>query len=135
MLKRISRNLIAPCGMNCGVCKAFLREHNPCLGCRDFEQDKPKTIAQCYMRICRERAGKFCFDCAVFPCERLQHLDLRYRTKYGMSEIENLEFIRDNGIRKFVERERRRWISEKGVFCVHDKQYYKRSKVNQDPAP
>ncbi len=124
MPNRITSNLIAPCGMNCGVCIAFLREHNPCLGCRDAEQEKPKTITQCYMRVCKERTGKFCFDCARFPCDRLRHLDLRYRTKYGMSEIENLVFIRDNGIRKFVESERRRWISEKGVFCVHDKQYY-----------
>ena len=125
MKNPITQNLIAPCGMNCGVCKAFLREHNPCLGCRNTEQEKPKTIAQCYMRVCQERTGKFCFECARFPCERLQHLDLRYRTKYGMSEIENLEYIRENGIRKFVERERRRWISEDGVFCVHDKQLYK----------
>ena len=121
----ITQNLIAPCGMDCGICKAFLREHNPCHGCRDAEQEKPKTIAQCYMRICQKRADRFCCNCAEFPCEHLRHLDHRYRTKYSMSEIENLEFIRDKGIRKFVERERRRWISEKGVFCVHDKQYYK----------
>jgi hypothetical protein len=44
---------------------------------------------------------------------------------YGMSEIENLEFIRKIGIIKFVEAERKRWISEKGIFCVHDKKYYK----------
>jgi hypothetical protein len=26
--------LIAPCGMNCGVCMAYLREKNKCPGCR-----------------------------------------------------------------------------------------------------
>lgn len=41
-----------------------------------------------------------------------------------MSEIENLEFIRDKGIEKFLEEERKKWISEKGVLCVHDKKYY-----------
>jgi len=41
-----------------------------------------------------------------------------------MSEIENLEYIRDEGIEKFLEKERKRWISEKGVLCVHDKKYY-----------
>ena len=121
----ITKNLTAPCGMNCGVCKAFLRERNPCHGCNDTEENKPKTIVNCRMRVCGKRTGKFCCDCAEFPCEPLRHLDHRYRTKYGMSEIENLQFIRDNGIRKFVERERQRWISEEGVFCVHDKQYYK----------
>jgi len=42
-----------------------------------------------------------------------------------MSQIANLEFIRDQGIRKFVERERKKWISEKGIFCVHYKRYCK----------
>jgi hypothetical protein len=41
-----------------------------------------------------------------------------------MSQVENLEFIRDKGIREFVAAERKRWISEKGVFCVHDQKYY-----------
>ncbi len=122
---RLTKDLIAPCGMNCGICKAFLREKNPCHGCNYAEQNMPKTRVQCRMRICQKRTGKFCCDCAEFPCERLRHLDRRYRTKYGMSEIENLEFIRDNGIRKFVAAERKRWISEKGIFCVHDKKYYK----------
>ena len=121
----ITQNLIAPCGMDCGICKAFLREHNPCRGCNDAEGNKPKTIVNCRMRVCAKRTGRFCCDCAEFPCEHLRHLDHRYRTKYGMSEIENLEYIREKGIRKFVERERRRWISGKGVFCVHDRLYYK----------
>jgi len=41
-----------------------------------------------------------------------------------MSEIENLVYIRDKGIEKFLDRERRKWISEKGVLCVHDRKYY-----------
>jgi len=41
-----------------------------------------------------------------------------------MSEIENLEYIRDKGIEKFLEKETKRWISEKGILCVHDKKYY-----------
>jgi hypothetical protein len=125
MPDRISQNLIAPCGMNCGVCRAYLRKNNPCYGCRDTTQDKPKSIVQCRMRNCKMRSGKFCFDCPEFPCERLRNLNKRYRTKYVMSEIENLESIRENGIRNFVAAERKRWISEKGIFCVHSKQYYK----------
>lgn len=125
MKNPITQNLIAPCGMNCGICRAFLREKNPCHGCNYAEKNMPKTRVNCKMRICTKRTGKYCCNCAEFPCERLRHLDKRYRTKYGMSEIENLEFIREHGIRKFVARERERWISEKGVFCVHDKQYYR----------
>ncbi len=125
MKNPITPILIAPCGMNCGICKAFLRGDNPCRGCRDAEQDKPKTRVNCRLRVCEKRSGNFCCRCAEFPCERLQRLDHRYRTKYGMSEIENLEFIRKNGIRKFVAVERRKWVTKQGIFCVHDKQYYK----------
>lgn len=116
--------LIAPCGMNCGICKAHLRPHNPCHGCRDAEQNKPKTRTQCGLRNCRKRKGEFCYDCTEFPCGRLEHLDHRYRTQYGMSEIENLEYIRDNGIDRFLERERVRWVSSKGILCAHDRMHY-----------
>jgi hypothetical protein len=124
IMERIDRNLIAPCGMDCGVCLAHLRETSQCHGCREAELNKPKTRVFCKIRICKERKGKFCFDCARFPCERLKSLDKRYRTKYGMSEIENLEFIRSKGINSFVKSERERWLSSKGLLCVHNKKYY-----------
>ncbi len=118
------KDLIAPCGMNCGICKAYLRQNNPCHGCRAAQKNKPKTRVNCRLRICKKRKGDFCFDCPNFPCDRLKHLDQRYRTRYGMSEIENLEQIRDNGMENFLAKESQRWVSEEGVFCVHDKKYY-----------
>ena len=116
--------LIAPCGMNCGVCRAYLRPKNPCHGCRDAEQNLPKSRVNCRMRLCTQRTGRFCYDCAVFPCDRLKHLDTRYRTRYGMSEVENLVYIRDHGIERFLENERARWVSDRGVLCVHDRRWY-----------
>ncbi len=110
--------------MNCGICRAFLREKDPCHGCRHAEKNMPVTRANCKMRTCTKRTGSFCCQCPEFPCDRLRIMDKRYRTKYGMSEIENLEIIRKEGIRKFVAAERKRWISDKGVFCVHDKKHY-----------
>lgn len=110
--------------MNCGVCMAHLREKNRCHGCREAEKNKPKTRVFCKIRICQERKGKYCFRCSRFPCERLKLLDKRYRTKYGMSEIENLELIRCRGIDGFVKSERKRWQSSRGLFCVHNKKYY-----------
>ena len=123
-MEKINRNLIAACGMNCGICRAHLRKNNPCHGCKYVEKNNPKTRVSCRIRNCTERRGKFCFECAQFPCGRLINLDKRYRAKYGMSEIENLEFIRDHGINAFIKRERRRWQSSSGVFCVHDKIFY-----------
>jgi hypothetical protein len=37
------RFLIAPCGMNCRICAAFLRVKNKCLGCRGSDLQKPIT--------------------------------------------------------------------------------------------
>lgn len=116
--------LIAPCGMNCGVCRAHLRSRNPCRGCGEAGQPLPKSRANCRMRLCENRTGRFCYDCADFPCDRLKHLDRRYRARYGMSEIENLECIRDHGMERFLERERERWVADGRVLCVHDKNYY-----------
>ena len=48
-------------------------------------------------------------------------IDKRYRTKYNMSMIKNLEFIRDNGLEKFVNKEKKRWVCKNcgGTICVH----------------
>ena len=126
--------IIAPCGMNCGICSARLRERRTCHGCNDADHDRPKYCATCRLRLCDRREGAFCFACAEFPCARLKRLDRRYRTRYGMSEIENLECIRDHGMAEFLEREHARWISDEGVLCVHNRKKYRRGGDGSDLA-
>jgi len=124
MEKNIEKNLIAPCGMNCGVCRAHLRdksEKNYCSGCKSGAVYK--YCQECIIRNCLERKGDFC-DCDYLPCERLKHLDKRYRTKYDMSMIDNLDEIKENSIGFFIEKQNKKYISEKGTFCVHDKKYH-----------
>ncbi|MEI6518585.1 MAG: DUF3795 domain-containing protein [bacterium] len=123
-MEKINENLIASCGMNCGICKAYLRTKNRCVGCRNIGATGPKTRVSCKIKNCSELKGRYCFDCGQFPCDRLKHLDKRYQTKYGMSEIENLENIRDNGIDNFIENERNKWVTDNGIICVHDKKIY-----------
>jgi hypothetical protein len=118
-------SLIAPCGMNCGICRAYLREKNKCPGCRGSDENKLSSRVNCKIKNCNELNKnnlKFCYKCERFPCERINHLDKRYRTKYNMSMIENLKNIEKNGIRKFVSNEKIRWTcSECGcTICVHD---------------
>jgi len=115
---------IAPCGMNCGVCRAHQREHEPCPGCRIDDVPKPKTRAHCYIKTCDKLAEQeitFCFDCGDFPCARLMKLDERYRANYGMSMIENLLNIKRYGIRHFVRNENRKWKCQQcgETLCVH----------------
>ena len=54
----------------------------------------------------------------------MKSLDKRYRTKYGMSEIDNLNDIAEIGIRKFLESEDKKWVKGDKILCVHDGKYY-----------
>ena len=116
---------IAPCGINCGLCRAFLRSRNRCPGCRGDDGGKPKTRVGCKIKTCSERrrdGGDFCAGCARLPCERLRNLDKRYRLKYGMSMIENLQSIAADGLASFLEREKRKWTCPGcgATICVHE---------------
>ena len=106
-------DMIAPCGMNCGICIGHLREKSPCGGCfRKDDENKPLNCRSCSIANCeflaRTESG-FCYDCVKYPCTRLKRLDKRYRTKYGMSMIENLAFIRESGLEEFIKKEGTRW--------------------------
>jgi hypothetical protein len=110
----IRTTLIAPCGMNCHLCRAYRRDKNvkPCPGCRFDDEAKPSTCVTCRIKNCKELAKgglRYCFSCARYPCARLRRLDKRYRTKYGMSMIANLESIRELGIRQFARAEGAKW--------------------------
>jgi hypothetical protein len=125
--KGLRTALIAPCGMNCGLCRAYLREKNACPGCRGDDSAKPKTRTTCRIKTCPELLqGKLthCSGCDRFPCDKLHHLDERYRTKYGMSMIGNLEQIKKSGIRHFVRSEKERWACPGcgQQLCVHEPQ-------------
>ena len=130
MNENIREELIAPCGMNCGLCvsylamktdlnnKGFRRKY--CAGCR------PRGKNCLFMKGHCDLVGKglvrFCYECQNFPCRRLKALDKRYRTKYHMSMIENLEWIRDKGIDRFLEKENEKWQCPNcgGVICCHN---------------
>jgi len=123
-MKSMKSSIIAPCGMNCGICMAYLREKNKCPGCRVFDKDEPVSIARCKIKNCltfKQSKSKFCFKCKDYPCKNLKHLDKRYQTKYNMSMIENLENIKKLGIREFLKNEKKRWACSQcgGTICVH----------------
>ncbi len=122
--------LIAPCGMNCRLCVAYqykqmdINKHGfhrtYCPGCI------PRGKNCLHMADACEKLAKgtvrFCFECGDFPCKRLKGLDKRYRTKYHMSMIENLESIRDIGIDDFLTAQENKWCCPKcgGVICCHN---------------
>jgi hypothetical protein len=123
-MKNIDIALVAPCGMNCRVCLAYLRNNNRCNGCRIEDPNKKKSSVQCVIKNCSLLAGtasNFCYDCEKYPCKRLKDLDKRYRTKYHTSFLENLGSIKTNGIEAFVKNEYDKWRCPTcgGTICIH----------------
>lgn len=128
--KPIQATMIAPCGMNCALCIGHLREKNRCPGCNHREEvAKAGACRKCSIKFCEKRGhpNHFCFTCTQYPCRRLRDLDQRYRENYGMSMLENLNYIRDFGIRKFIAQEKDRWactscgktVSVHRAECIH----------------
>ena len=122
----LNTSLIAPCGMNCSLCSAYQREKNHCAGCITIGLPKVNHCSTCAIRNCemlKEGKSKYCFSCRKYPCSRIKHIDKRYRTRYGMSMIENLDTIKSAGIRKFVNSEKEKWACPNcsHIICVHKK--------------
>jgi hypothetical protein len=125
----VEEKLVAPCGMNCGVCISYLAMKNDlerkgfhkkyCMGCL------PCSNSCSLKRSCRKLSDgsvRFCFECGDYPCKKLKALDKRYRTKYHMSMLENLEYIKKHGVEKFLEKEEEKWRCPccGGVICCHN---------------
>ena len=132
--------LIAPCGMNCGICIAFFgytmngkKRTHVCNGCRSKHVVHTLTLDKHLCAFLKKHCEKlkqnqikYCFECPDFPCEKLQTLDKSYQTKYGMSTIDNLRFIQTHGIQQFLANEQERWKCPTcgGIICVHTKICY-----------
>jgi hypothetical protein len=124
---RFTPELIAPCGINCGTCRAFLREtKNKCNGCRSVDLKMPASSLSCKIKNCehlQKTESKLCSECQLFPCEKMLHIDKRYRTRYYTSLILNLVTIRETGMASFLENEERKWSCPNcgAVVSVHKK--------------
>ncbi len=122
--------LIAPCGMNCASCSAYLFKQMDlnkrgfhrtyCPGC--IPRGKNCTHMADACQLLGNGLVRFCFECESFPCKRLKALDKRYRTKYHMSMIENLNSIKEDGMKNFLETEEQKWRCPKcgGTICCHN---------------
>ena len=122
--------LIAPCGMNCTICANYLALENEvknkdirmpyCTGCRPRNKKCAFLKKQCSKLL----NGKvtYCFECASFPCDRLKTIDNRYKSRYKMSLIENLNFIKKHGMQKFLEEQEKLWKCPNcgEMVCCHN---------------
>jgi hypothetical protein len=125
--------LIAPCGMNCGICKAYIaytrgipRQRGKvthCAGCHPRNKN-------CFIKRNCSKLSKheiqFCYDCTVMPCKNLDRLDRRYRERYGMSMVENLKQLKAVGMESFLASQQEKYKCPNcgDVLCVHDGKCY-----------
>jgi hypothetical protein len=83
---------------------AYLREKNVLVTGEQISIE-PVTRVKCKIKNCvvfQKGNARLCFECGNFPCTNLKRLDKRYRIKYNMIMIENLENIKGLSIEKFL---------------------------------
>lgn len=123
---------VSRCGINCGVCVGFLgynmngtKREEACGGCRTME-----VMCDFVKKQCKKLADKneidYCFECSDFPCENMQKIDKYYSKKYDASLIENLTYVKTNGLEAFTKREKEKWKCPTcgGIICPHTKRCY-----------
>jgi hypothetical protein len=125
-----NEELIAPCGMNCAICSGYLaRQYEVksqgirmpyCTGCRPRDKQCAFLKKRCQLLLSGQ--VQYCYECPDFPCERLRHIDRRYKTFFRISLIENLEDIKEKGIEAFLKKEEEKWRCPEcgGVICCHN---------------
>jgi Protein of unknown function (DUF3795) len=125
--------LIAPCGMNCALCRAYNayihgvpRQRGKvtyCAGCLPRAKN-------CYIKRGCKKLSKHqiqsCSECETMPCNKLDHLDRRYRERYSMSMVETLKIIKAQGIQEFLKSQAERYTCPScgDVVCLHDGKCY-----------
>ena len=119
--------MIAPCGLDCSICKRALAETDPCPGCYGPDENKPEFCAKrCGIILCRKRTEnryEYCDECPDYPCEDVMEKENRYTSKYPLYEspAKNLRGIRELGMQQFLEAERKQWTCEEcgNAISVH----------------
>jgi hypothetical protein len=126
----MKEELIAPCGMNCNICSGYLAYLNDvkskdigmpyCAGCRPRGKNCAFLKKRCNLLM--DGKVEYCYQCPDCPCDNLKHIDNRYQSLYRMSLIDNLEYIRQNGIESLLAREEEKWrCPECGEsICCHN---------------
>ena len=122
--------LVAPCGMNCGVCASYLALRHDlksrglrlpyCEGCRPRDKECAFLRKRCNLLL--QNQVMFCYECESFPCERLRSIDEKYRKFFRMSMLDNLEFIRKHGVADFLKAQEEKWRCPEcgGTICCHN---------------
>ena len=127
----MKEELIAPCGMNCNVCSNYLALENDtkakgiklpyCNGCR--QRNKKCSFIKKKCKKVLDNKVDFCYECNEFPCELFKKpVFKKYETLYRMNMVENLRYMKEYGLAKFLEAEKKKWECPNcgQVICCHN---------------
>ena len=131
--------LIAPCGMNCNVCSAYLAYERDlpkrlgnikCKGCRPRNKQCAFVKKRCGNRLMKNQV-QYCFECDKFPCEHIQKISAKYEKRWNTSFIDNLNYIKEHGEEKFLKKEIARYKCKEcgGTICIHNGKCYDHEKI------
>lgn len=117
-IKRLK--LIAPCGIDCGVCELFICRDNsdllnsliakgiskdilPCDGCRPRNGMCPLMSTTCKTFDCiTKNKVYFCYECADFPCTKLHPSSDRAAILPHNMKVFNLCKIKNTSLQEFA---------------------------------
>ncbi|HRY77788.1 MAG TPA: DUF3795 domain-containing protein [Candidatus Izemoplasmatales bacterium] len=114
--------LIAPCGIDCAACWAFLRPKNPCFGCLPEYEGRGTHVIECRIKACaKERGFLRCSECPDLPCARMKHIDARYRKSWSVGLVDELRKLRSQGMDAYLHSETERWTCNAcgGRMSIH----------------
>ncbi|HNW98972.1 MAG TPA: DUF3795 domain-containing protein [Bacteroidales bacterium] len=115
-------NLVAPCGIDCGICELYTCKDNtqlfdqlvakgiskdiiPCKGCRPTNGKCPliQKICETFNCISKKKLN-FCYECNDFPCLTLHpSADRANKLPHNM-KMYNLCTIKKEGVENFVKK-------------------------------
>jgi hypothetical protein len=136
---------IGVCGLDCGLCpRYYTAGPSRCPGCAgpDFVSKHPSCS---FITCCvKKRNLEVCGECLDFPCPKFK-TEKEYRQVKESSSyppyrkvMPNLNSIKEHGIKKFVQQQRRRiQLLERMIHDFDDgrsRSYYCRSAALLDPA-
>lgn len=127
MPNKINNNMVAICGMDCTVCYKYLvtkKYAKKCNGCKYDDETLPEHCWKCKIKYCAQNKNlKYCFDCEEYPCKWIKNLDKSYKQRYKTSLIGDGFFIKENGIKEFLKREKEKWTCSNcnGIISLHDR--------------
>lgn len=120
MHSRERKELVGPCGIDCGNCELYMskddpklyellisrgipKEKIPCTGCRSIKGNCPVIPETCKTFICSDSKGlTFCYECTDFPCSMLQPSADRANVLPHNLKVFNLCTIKNKGIDEFI---------------------------------